>query len=588
MSPQGQRKRSVAKKGGTTAKKTVATKRTTRAAKPAASTQTGQTNNAAGPKPSSAGEDAVALLRADHRAVEKMFAQHASASDEEKAQLTQQICRALSIHARLEDELFYPACREHGVDAALMDEAQVEHDAAAVLIEELMRSDPGAPYHDAKVKVLSEYIQMHVREEEKPGSGIFAKVRKAGLDMSGLGQRMQSRKQELEAEAQARGVHPPSPRTLGTEPQQDNGESSMARFNQERDEQGRFVGDDDRRSSGRDREDDRRNGRSGNGDGGRASMRDDRNDDDRGRYSRGRDDDDRGRYSRGRDDDDRGGSSRYRSDDRGQSRSGQGWHGDPEGHSRAAQRGWDSRRDDDDDRGRSSRSRSDDDDRGGRGRSGDDRSQGGWFGDSEGHSRAAQRGWETRRDDDDDRGRSSRSRSDDDNRGGRGRSGDDRSQGGWFGDSEGHSRAAQRGWETRRDDDDDRGRSSRSRSDDDDRGGSSRYRSDDGGQSRSGQGWHGDPEGHSRAAQRGWETRRDDDDDRGRSSGSRSSGSRSNSSSRSDEDDRRGGGRGRSDDDRSQGGWFGDSEGHSRAAQRGWESRRDDDRSDSRSGRGGR
>jgi len=408
MSPKGERKQSAAKKGGASPAKKA------RNARSAVSKQEKPKEGEAVQKSSSARGDAVALLRADHRAVERMFAQYPSASDEEKAQMTQQICQALSIHARLEDELFYPACREHGIDTDLMDEAQVEHDAVAVLIEELMRSEPRAPYHDAMVKVLGEYIQMHVREEEKPGSGIFAKARKPGLDMSGLGQRLQSRKQELEADAQARGIHPPSPRTLGTVPQQDNGESKMARFNQERDEQGRFVSDDDRGY-----------GRSG-GEGGRYSRSRDDDGGSRGRSSSGYNDDDRSRYGRGRDDDDRGGSSR------------------------------------------SSRSRYDDDDRssGSRGRSDDDRGHGGWFGDSEGHARAAQRGWETRRDDDDDdRGRSrssrsgsgssSRSRYDDDDRSSsRGRSDDDRGHGGWFGDSEGHSRAAQRGWETRRDDDD--------------------------------------------------------------------------------------------------------------------------------------
>lgn len=176
----------------------------------------------------------------------------------------------------------------------------------------------------------------------------------------------------------------------------------------------------------------------------------------------------------------------------------------------------------DDDR-RSSSSRYDDDDRG----SSRSRSQGGWFGDREGHSQAAQRGWD-RRQEEDDRGSSSRARSsryDDDRRSSSSRYDDDdrgysrdHGQGGWFGDREGHSQAAQRGWD-RRHEEDDRGSSSRARSsryDDDRRSSSGRYADDDRGYARDhGQGgWFGDPEGHSEAAQRGWDHRRDEDDNR--------------------------------------------------------------------------
>ncbi|MGN6151434.1 MAG: hemerythrin domain-containing protein [Lysobacteraceae bacterium] len=476
--------RTATRKTSTTATRKKAVAKTASPAKAKASSEATEASDTTTTEGASAKEDAITLLKADHREVEKLFAQYqATESDDDKTRLTQQICRALSIHARLEDEIFYAACREHDVDTDLMDEAQVEHDGAGVLIEELMASTPDAPFHDAKVKVLSEYIQMHVREEEKPSSGIFAKAKSAGLDMSELGQRIKSRKQEFETQAQSRDIRPPTPRSLGNETQDDNGERNMARFNQERDEQGRFVSDDDRRSSGRDRDDDRRYGRSGDDDRGRSSMRNDR-DDDRGRYSRSRDDDDdrggrsgggnqyqqrddEGRFTSsrgGRDDDDRGGrsggGSQYRQrDDEGRFTSSRGGR-------------------DDDDRGRySSRSR-DDDDRsrsGSRGRD-DDRGHGGWFGDSEGHSRAAQRGWDNRRDDDDDRGSYSRSRSDDnrsrsssdDDRGGRSSSSrggrdDDRGHGGWFGDSEGHARAAERGWETRREDDRSSGGGSRSR-----------------------------------------------------------------------------------------------------------------------------
>nr|WP_313010931.1 hypothetical protein [Brucella intermedia] len=174
--------------------------------------------------------------------------------------------------------------------------------------------------------------------------------------------------------------------------------------------------------------------------------------DDQGRFVS---DDDRGRGGddRRRDDDDRR-SSRYDDDDRGRGHG--GWFGDSRGHAEAARRGWDERRDDRDydDRRRYSSREDDYDDR--RSRYDDDDRGRGWYGDSRGHAEAARRGWDERRDQDyddrrryssrdDDRGYSSR----DDDR----RSGGGRGHGGWFGDSRGHAEAARRGWEERRDDD---------------------------------------------------------------------------------------------------------------------------------------
>ncbi|MQP74675.1 hemerythrin [Stenotrophomonas sp. MYb238] len=389
-----------------TTKAATVTKTAGKTARAAGKTAAGKAQTS--PRVSAGGQDAVALLKADHRQVEQMFARCAATDDpDDKSELVRNIGNALVIHAMLEEEIFYPACREGGIEDAVMDEAQVEHDTVGMLVMDLTESSPEAPYYDAKVKVLGEYVQLHVREEEKPSSGIFAKAVSAGLDMAELGERLKARKQELELQAEAEGVIPPISRSLGTQRYSDHGDMNMARYNQERDDQGRFVSDDDRRysSQGRQDDDDRRYGRS-------------RYEDDD-RSSRGRSDDDRGgRYSRSRDDDDRGGSSRSRGDDDrgGSSRGGHGgWFGDPEGHARASERGWEGRRNDDDDRGgRYSRSRYDDDrggssrsryedDRGGSSRGG----HGGWFGDPEGHARAAERGWEGRRDDDDDRGRRS-------------------------------------------------------------------------------------------------------------------------------------------------------------------------------------
>jgi hypothetical protein len=466
----------------------------------------GADHAAAGPS------DPTELLRADHRKVQQLFAAFEKASSaDQKAELADQICTELVVHALLEEEIFYPACKGH-MEERMLNEAQVEHDGAKTLIIEVKSHSPQDQYFDAKVKVLSEEIKHHINEEEKPNEGILAKAKQAGIATSELAERMTRRKAELMEEAKAGRLGPPRTRSFRfavnagarRAQHQENEMSRGSTMTRERDEQGRFVSDDD----------------------------------DYGRRSSRRDDDDR-RYSRSRDDDDD-----YRRGGRGHG----GWFGDPEGHSEASRRGWEEREGGsrssyrDDDR-RSSRSRDDDDDRryGSR-----DRGQGGWFGDPEGHSEASRRGWEEREGGsrshyrDDDGRRSMRSRDDDDDyrRGGRG-------HGGWFGDPEGHSEAARRGWDEREGSsrshyrsDDDR-RSSRSRDDDDDR-------RRDHGQG----GWFGDPEGHAEAARRGWDERE----------GSRSS---------RDDDDRRYS-RSRDDDDRrgSRGGWYGDSRGHSEAARR--------------------
>src|SRR4051812_38197681 len=178
------------------------------------------------------GGDAVMLLKADHRKVVKLFQQFETAQDDgQKQDLVKQICTELIIHSKLEEELFYRACREKNVESDLLDEAQVEHDGAKVLISDLLSGEPGEDYYEAKVKTLSEYIKHHVAEEEKPRSGIFAKAQKAGLDMAELGSRLQARKTELMAKSDALMSQPPQPRSF----QLQSKEYSMARNSNERD-----------------------------------------------------------------------------------------------------------------------------------------------------------------------------------------------------------------------------------------------------------------------------------------------------------------------------------------------------------------
>src|SRR4029079_11356111 len=142
-------------------------------------------------------QDAIALLKADHRAVEELFEKFEKASERErKRKLAEEICLELSVHAEIEEEIFYPAC-EGKVDDDLLKESYVEHDGAKVLIAEIMNGGPSDEYYDAKVKVLQEEIEHHVEKEEKRREGLFAQARKADLDLDGLGQQLASRKAEL-------------------------------------------------------------------------------------------------------------------------------------------------------------------------------------------------------------------------------------------------------------------------------------------------------------------------------------------------------------------------------------------------------
>lgn len=144
--------------------------------------------------------DAIALLKADHRAVEALFAKFESARDDRKQALAQQICNELKIHTIIEEEIFYPALKGK-IEEETYTEAYVEHDAAKLLINDIMATSPEDQFFDAKVKVLSEEIKHHVHEEEARSEGMFSQAREAGLDMVALRDEMLARKQELMAQA---------------------------------------------------------------------------------------------------------------------------------------------------------------------------------------------------------------------------------------------------------------------------------------------------------------------------------------------------------------------------------------------------
>jgi len=491
------------------------------------------------------------LLKADHRSVEKLFRQFEQATEPDKKQeLAKSICTELVVHSELEESHFYPACREKNVESSLLDEAQVEHDVAKILIAEIMTLPADSAAYDAKIKVLSEYVKHHVGEEENSSSGIIAKARKAGVDMKALGEILVAQKQELMAKAQAGDLPLPTPRSLeaGTNSLNSNLQENQAmaqRGNQdrERDEQGRFMSEDD----------DRRYSRGGGGGGGG--------------YGRGWDEQDRGGGRGGRSQQqDRDEYGRFMSEDErgGGQRSGRGWYEDDDDR---GGRGRSSQQQDRDEYGRFQSE--DDSERGGRGRfsSQRDRDEYGRFQGNDDDNRGGGRSSQQR--DRDERGRFASD--EDDDRGGRGRSSSqqrDRDEYGRF---------------MSEDDDRGGGRSSGRGRDDDDRGGRSSSRG--GGEDH--RGWFGDPRGHAEAARRGWEHREDHNEPRQSRGGddNRRSGGDDNRRSGGD-DNRRGGGdprrsgSGGGDNRRSSGGddhggWFGDSRGHAEAARRGWQHRND-------------
>lgn len=140
--------------------------------------------------------NALALLKADHRAVEDLFEEYEHARrNDRKHSLVQQICHELTAHAQMEEQAFYPEAQQAlGAEHNLVDEARVEHASLKWLIAQLESEAPDSELYPAKVKVLKEYVLHHVREEEKE---IFPKLRKTELDLDALGQTLLETKQQL-------------------------------------------------------------------------------------------------------------------------------------------------------------------------------------------------------------------------------------------------------------------------------------------------------------------------------------------------------------------------------------------------------
>jgi hemerythrin superfamily protein len=157
-------------------------------------------------------QDALTLLKEDHRAVKKLFKEFENAKgDGRKEKLARQICFELTVHTTIEEEIFYPACKGK-IDEDKLKEAYVEHDAAKLLIAEIEAgSGKTDDFFDAKVQVLGEQIDHHVKEEEDE---LFPEVRKADIDTKALGEQLAARKQELMKDYKADGVPEPELKTM--------------------------------------------------------------------------------------------------------------------------------------------------------------------------------------------------------------------------------------------------------------------------------------------------------------------------------------------------------------------------------------
>jgi hemerythrin superfamily protein len=148
-------------------------------------------------------QDAIALLKADHKEVAAMFEEflEGDLDGDAKDELAAKICKALSVHAQIEEEIFYPAARDavSADDEDLLDEAEVEHGSITDLVTAVEEHEDDALF-DAQIKVMSEWVKHHVKEEEIQ---MFPKLLKTDMDMKEIGAAMAARKEELMEEYDA-------------------------------------------------------------------------------------------------------------------------------------------------------------------------------------------------------------------------------------------------------------------------------------------------------------------------------------------------------------------------------------------------
>jgi len=173
------------------------TTKTTMRAKPKTGSRAKRKTTKAAARPA----DAIKLLKDDHREVKGWFADYDKTEDDTlKQELADKICLALTVHAQIEEEIFYPAAYEAIEDDDLLDEAEIEHASAKELIAQIKGAKVGDPLFDAKVTVLGEYINHHVEEEEKE---LFPECRDSKMDLKALGEQLAARKADLIATAAA-------------------------------------------------------------------------------------------------------------------------------------------------------------------------------------------------------------------------------------------------------------------------------------------------------------------------------------------------------------------------------------------------
>lgn len=158
-------------------------------------------------------QDAVALLKQDHRTVEALFDEFEDADESEQSDLATRICQMLTVHAQIEEEILYPQAKEafseDEEDEDLVHEAEIEHGSAKELIAKIEAGTPEDPEFKALVTVLGEYVKHHVKEEEKE---MFPKLKQTELDLKELGGQLAQRKMELMEQMGIEAEEAPAPR----------------------------------------------------------------------------------------------------------------------------------------------------------------------------------------------------------------------------------------------------------------------------------------------------------------------------------------------------------------------------------------
>jgi hypothetical protein len=423
------------------------------------------------------------LLKEQHQELQSTLAKRSDANADQPA-IIREFALLWLPHQAVEAEIVVPALKDSGFDQAKIVASEIRKDLINILLADLLQ-DEDEESVEPRLEALARQFDALIEAHEADGESIRTSIQSAEGESPSLGSRLTTRYDRLKQRfadiddnfeeavdmLAPRRLSLPSGRRQSRRDSDTRDRRPQGRFEDdrgysrggpERDDQGRFLSEGGSRSRSRFEGDDEHYGPRSLG-----SMGRDRDDDGRfmsegGSRSRGRYDDEDERYGRrsmGRERDDDARSSR-----RGGSSEGRGtggWFGDSQGHSEASRRGWE----------------------------GGSHGDSGWYGDSEGHSQASRRGWDNPR----------------------------HGESGWYGDSEGHSEASRQGWEGReggrssRHDErsqrhDEMQSRSRSRYDDDrDHRRSDDYDRGNGGR---GQGWSGDPEGHSEASRRGWQNRR--------------------------------------------------------------------------------